>query len=95
MWVCHTLFIAGVPFGRDIGWIGQVRDDHTVSWSQSLRQLWPHTALGVAPLIVLAATHPSAISYALLLAGGPALSIPLAVITAMPAVGTRAGAVRW
>jgi membrane glycosyltransferase len=88
MWVCHTLFIAGVPFGRVIGWIGQVRDDHTVSWSQSLRQLWPHTALGLAPLIVLAATHPSAIPYALLLAGGPALSIPLAVITAMPAVGT-------
>ncbi len=88
MWVCHTLFIAGVPFGRVIGWIGQVRDDHTVSWSQSLRQLWPHTALGVAPLIVLAATHPSAIPYALLLAGGPALSIPLAVVTAMPAVGT-------
>jgi membrane glycosyltransferase len=44
--------------------------------------------LGVTPLIVLAATHPSAIPYALLLAGGPALSIPLAVITAMPAVGT-------
>jgi membrane glycosyltransferase len=88
MWVCHTLFIAGVPFGRVIGWIGQVRDDHTVSWSQALRQLWPHTVLGAGPLVLLAVTHPSAISYALLLAGGPALAIPLAVITAMPSVGT-------
>ena len=88
MWVCHTLFIAGVPFGRVIGWIGQVRDDHTVSWSQALRQLWPHTVLGAGPLVLLAVTHPSAIPYALLLAGGPALAIPLAVITAKPAVGT-------
>ena len=47
MWVCHTLFLAGLPFGRVIGWIGQVRDDHTVPWSQALHQLWPHTALGL------------------------------------------------
>jgi len=88
MWVCHTLFLAGLPFGRVIGWIGQVRDDHTVPWSQSLYQLWPHTALGFASLGLVAATHPDAFGYALLLAGGPALSIPLAVFTARPAVGT-------
>ncbi len=87
MWVCHTLFLAGVPFGRVIGWIGQVRDDHTVPWSQALHQLWPHTALGVAALGLVAATHPSAVVYVFLLAGGPALSIPLAVLTARPAVG--------
>jgi membrane glycosyltransferase len=88
MWVCHTLFIAGVPFGRTIGWIGQVRDDHSVPWSLALRQLWPHTALGVGTLAILACTHPAAIPYALLLAGGLALSVPLAVFTARPAVGT-------
>ena len=33
MWVCHTLFLAGLPFGRVIGWIGQVRDDHAVPLS--------------------------------------------------------------
>ena len=85
MWICHTLFLAGLPFGRVIGWIGQVRDDHTVPWSLALHQFWPHTALGLAALASLAATHPAAIPYALLLAGGPALSIPLAVITARPA----------
>jgi membrane glycosyltransferase len=87
MWVCHTLFIAGVPFGRAIGWIGQVRDDHAVPWSLALRQLWPHTALGLGTFAILAASHPSAIPYALLLAGGPALSVPLAVVTAWPKVG--------
>jgi membrane glycosyltransferase len=87
MWVCHTLFLAGLPFGRVIGWIGQVRDDHAVPLSLAVRQLWPHTALGLACVALLAVTHPVAIPYALLIAGGPALSIPLAVITARPAVG--------
>jgi membrane glycosyltransferase len=94
MWVCHTLFLAGLPFGRVIGWIGQVRDDHAVPLSLAVRQLWPHTALGLACVALLAVTHPVAIPYALLIAGGPALSIPLAVITARPAVGaalTRVG----
>jgi len=88
MWLCHTLFLAGLPFGRVIGWIGQVRDDHTVPWSVAFRQLWPHTLLGVVCLAILALTHPAALPYAFLIAGGPALAIPLAVITAIPAVGT-------
>src|SRR6185295_12294005 len=77
MWICHTLCLAGLPFGRVIGWIGQVRDDHTVPWSQALHQLWPHTAIGLACLGLTAATHPAALGYVFLLAGGPALSIPL------------------
>ena len=94
MWVCHTLFLAGLPFGRTIGWIGQVRDDHTVPWSQALYQLWPHTALGLTSLGVVAATHPAALGYFFLLAGGPALAVPLAVFTARPMFGrwlTRIG----
>jgi membrane glycosyltransferase len=87
MWVCHTLFLAGLPFGRVIGWIGQVRDDHSVPWSEALHQLWPHTTIGLASLGVIAATHPSALPYAFLLAGGPALAIPLAVFTARPDLG--------
>jgi len=49
--------------------------------------LWPHTTLGLGAIAVLAFTHPDAIPYALLLAGGPALAVPLAVITARPRVG--------
>ena len=76
LWVCHTLYLAGLPFGRVIGWIGQVRDDHAVPFSLAFHQLWPHTALGLACLAVLAVAQPAAIPYALLIAGGPALSIP-------------------
>jgi membrane glycosyltransferase len=87
MWLGHTIFLSGLLFGREIGWIGQTRDDHAVSFALALRNLWPHTLLGCGTIGVLAMTHPAAIPYALFLAGGPALAIPLAVVTALPSVG--------
>ena len=30
MWFGHTMFLSGLLFGREIGWIGQMRDDHAV-----------------------------------------------------------------
>ncbi len=94
MWFGHTIFLTKLLFGRSIGWIGQVRDDHAVPVALAAQNFWPHTLLGWTVIAVLAATHPAAIPYALLIAGGLALSIPLAVITAIPAVGnafTRIG----
>ena len=87
MWVGHTLFLAGLVLGRRLGWSGQARDDHAVRWSDAAWQLWPHTLLGWSCILILAATVPSAIPYALFIAGGPALSIPLAVVTSWPGVG--------
>jgi membrane glycosyltransferase len=87
MWFGHTVFLTGLLFGKTIGWIGQTRDDHAVPWSVALRQLWPQTLLGLASIGLLAVTHPSAIPYALFIAGGLALSVPLAVFTALPWVG--------
>jgi membrane glycosyltransferase len=94
MWFGHTIFLTGLLFGREIGWIGQTRDDHAVPFALALRNLWPHTLLGWAVIGLLAVTHPAAIPYALFLAAGPALAIPLAVMTAWPTVGkalARAG----
>ncbi len=88
MWFCHTLFLAGLPFGRAIGWIGQMRDDHTIPWSVAAQQLWPHTTLGVLSLFMLAIFQPAALPYAfVLMAGGLVLSIPLCVATSQPALG--------
>jgi membrane glycosyltransferase len=87
MWFGHTMFLIGLLFGQRIGWIGQVRDDHRVPWALAAKNFWPHTLLGWAAILALAATHPLAIPVALLVAGGLALSIPLAVFTALPAVG--------
>jgi membrane glycosyltransferase len=90
LWVGHTIFLVGLLFGREIGWIGQTRDDHAVPFMLALKNLWVHTLLGVAALAVLAVMQPAAIPYALFLAGGPALAIPFALVTAWPAFGSFA-----
>ena len=87
MWVSHTLFLARLLLGRTIEWGAQARDDHKVPWSLAARSFWPQTVIGLVPLLVLAIAAPSAIPYAFLIAGGPLLSIPLAVVTAAPALG--------
>jgi membrane glycosyltransferase len=87
MWFGHTLFLARLPFTGSVGWAAQVRDDHAVPLALACRALWPHTLVGAGTIALLAATDPAAIPYALPLAGGLALSIPLAVITAWPSVG--------
>jgi membrane glycosyltransferase len=87
MWFGHTLFLARLPFSRKVAWAAQMRDDHVVPLGLACRALWPHTLVGVGAILILAPTHPAVIPYALPLAAGLALSIPLAVITARPSVG--------
>jgi membrane glycosyltransferase len=87
LWFGHTIFLSGLLLGRDVGWIGQTRDDHAVPFAQAVQSLWPHTLLGCATLGILATTQPAALPYALFLAGGPALSIPFAMMTAWPSLG--------
>jgi len=86
-WASHTLFLGRLLLGRTMAWSAQARDDHVVPWSLAWRHLWPQTIIGLAPIVLLAATAPSAIPYALFIAAGPLLSIPLAVATASPAWG--------
>jgi membrane glycosyltransferase len=86
-WASHTLFLGRLLLGRTVGWTAQARDDHQVPWSLALQQFWPQTLIGLAPVLVLALTAPSAIPYALLIAGGPLLAVPLAVVTASPVFG--------
>jgi membrane glycosyltransferase len=90
LWFGHTIFLAGLLFGREIGWIGQTRDDHAVPFTLALRHFWPHTLFGCAALGLLAMTEPAAVPYALLIAGGPALAIPFAMMTAWPWLGSLA-----
>jgi membrane glycosyltransferase len=87
MWASHTLFLMRLLSGRTVDWGAQARHDHEVPWSLACRQFWPQTLIGLAPVLLLAVATPSAIPYALLIAAGPLLSIPLAVVTAAPALG--------
>lgn len=94
LWFSHTIFLTGLLFGREIGWVAQTRDDHAVPFSLALHILWPHTLLGCAVLGALAVTQPAAIPYALLLTAGPALAVPFAVMSTWPSIGslcTRVG----
>jgi membrane glycosyltransferase len=87
MWFGHTLFLMRLPFTRTVGWSSQMRDEHVVPIGLACRALWLYAAVGWGSIAVLAFTRPAAIPYLLLLAAGLALSIPLAVVTALPAVG--------
>jgi membrane glycosyltransferase len=93
LWFGHTIFLAGLLFGREIGWIGQTRDDHAVPFTLALHNLWPHTLLGCGALGLLAVSQPAAIPYLLFLAGGPALAVPFAMVTAWPLLGSVAARV--
>jgi len=87
MWFAHATFLGRLLRGGSIGWNAQTRDDHAVPLGGALSQFWPQTLLGLSVVIALGLTVPAAIPYALFIAAGPLLSIPLAVITARPSVG--------
>jgi membrane glycosyltransferase len=86
-WASHTLFLARLLSGRRIVWTTQTRDDHVVPWRLAVRELWPQTMFGLAPICLLAVAAPAAIPYALFIAAGPLLAIPFAVATASPSLG--------
>lgn len=87
MWLAHTIFLAGLVFGREPAWGGQRRDEHAVALSLALRRLWPQMLLGWAAIVIVGLTHPGALPYVLVLAAGLALAVPLAVMTSWPACG--------
>jgi membrane glycosyltransferase len=91
--VSVTLFVIGLPFGRQVGWAAQLRDADGVPFGVALRRLWPHTLVGLAFSVWLARVAPGALwlgigtPFALGLVG----AIPLAMFTAHPAVGRALG----
>ena len=90
LWISHTIFLVGLLFNKEIGWIGQVRDDHAVSFRSALSTLWPQTLLGWISIGLVSATQPAALPYVLFLAAGPAMAIPFAMLTSWPALGKAA-----
>ncbi len=93
LWISHTIFLVGLLFDREIGWIGQVRDDHAVSFKSALSALWPQTLLGWVSIGLVSVTQPSGLPYVLFLAAGPAMAIPFAILTSWPALGRLAARV--
>ena len=86
-WVSHTLQLVKLAWGGGIGWGAQARDDHAVPIGHAMQWLWPHTLLGVISIGALLFRNSAAIPVVLLVAGGPLVSIPFAVLTARRTVG--------
>jgi len=94
--VCNkAIFLCALPFGgRGGGWAPQNRADRGVAWVAAARLLWPHTLLGLLVFGLLLATAPAALPWALPLAGGLLLAVPLCVVTASPGFSARLRAAR-
>lgn len=87
MAIAHTVFMAGLPFGRAVVWGPQRRFGHRVSARDALRRLWPQTLLGLAAFLWLAASLGSAAAWLSPFFVGSLLAVPLAVLSASPALG--------
>jgi membrane glycosyltransferase len=93
MAIAHTVFMAGLPFGRTLGWAPQRRGLHAVTLREALGRLWPQTLVGIVGCLWLAAVSgPAAWLSPFFL--GALVAVPLATIGASPGLGlflTRIG----
>ncbi|MCV9935640.1 glucans biosynthesis glucosyltransferase MdoH [Boseaceae bacterium BT-24-1] len=83
-----TLFMIGLAFGKaKIGWNGQARDAHALSFATAFAGLWPHLLFGLYIFGTLAMLSPTVLIWSLPLTAGYVLAIPFAMLTAAPALG--------
>jgi membrane glycosyltransferase len=83
----QTLFMVRLLAGRGMGWTGQTRDDHLVTWSMATQQLWPHTLFGLCCLGLIYFSHSGIFVFASFYMFGLVTSIPLAVVLSWPSLG--------
>jgi membrane glycosyltransferase len=85
--VAKTGAMLKMAAGRRPGWSPQNRGDRGVPWREAIRLLWPQTVLGLAVFTGFASAGWTPALWALPLAGGLLVAIPLCVLTADPRVG--------
>ena len=85
--VSVTLFLMGLPFGREIGWTAQQRDAAGVSPGAAAGRLWLHTLLGIGLGFAFWQAFPATVWLWAPFVAGLAGSIPLAVVSADPRLG--------
>jgi membrane glycosyltransferase len=89
MALTHAVFLFRLFLLRRGGaWNSQKRESHAVPWRLAWAKLWPHSLAGIVLIGIVATKAPGDIGYALMAAGGLALSAPFAVATAAPSVGS-------
>jgi membrane glycosyltransferase len=91
--VSVTVFVLGLPFGKQVGWTHQLRDADGLPWKTAVKALWGHTAAGFGFAVWLWLVAPGALWIGAPFFVGLMLSIPMAVFTASARVGRWAGEV--
>jgi membrane glycosyltransferase len=87
MAIAHSVFMGGLVFGRAVVWGPQRRAVHGVSAWLALRRLWPQTLLAAAAFGWMALFASAAALLFSTFFVGALLAVPLAVLSAWPALG--------
>lgn len=82
-----SLFLVGLLFGKRAGWNAQQRSRERLEWSEAAAVLWPQTLAGAALTVWLAVIAPWALAFAAPVLLSLSFAIPIAVLTAHPALG--------
>ena len=87
MAIAHTVFMAGLPFGRALVWGPQRRAGHRVPWTRALARLWPQTLLGLLALWWAVTALGGLAAWLSPFFIGALLAVPIAVASASPTLG--------
>lgn len=87
MAIAHSLFLAGLPFGRAPTWPAQRRDAHGIGLGQASARLWPQTLVGLGACLWMAWFGLGSAALFTPFFFGALFAVPLAVLTAAPMLG--------
>jgi len=90
--VAVTIFLLGLPFGRQVGWTAQQRDAEGVPFALAARRLWPQTLLGCVFAFWFWRVAPGAVWFWAPFVMGLAGAVPLTILSAHPSLGRLLGA---
>ncbi|HEY2446025.1 MAG TPA: glucans biosynthesis glucosyltransferase MdoH [Rhizomicrobium sp.] len=85
--ISQSMFVASVLAGRSTTWTAQQRGSRGLGWRAAARAFVPHTVVAGVATVLIWQYIPSCFWWLAPLVAGPALSIPLALISGSPAVG--------
>jgi membrane glycosyltransferase len=85
-----TLFVLGLPFGRQVGWAAQQRDSAGVPLGFAVRRLWLHSIAGITFAVSLYLIAPGAMWIALPFYTGLTAAILITLVSGSPRVGLMA-----
>jgi membrane glycosyltransferase len=89
--IFHSKFVFDTLLGRRVGWSAQQREEHALSWSESMRLHGPGMVFGFAWGAVVLLITPSFFWWLVPIIASLILSVPFSVWTSRSAVGERSG----